>query len=70
MASVTVLSKTTREDQQVEVVLSKDGVRFTVVVPQSIVDLPEAYALYEVMAAKVCVRQARVGEIVDLIRRT
>lgn len=70
MAAVVVVGKSVREDQKVEVTLSKDGIRFTVVVPQSVAEAPEAHALYEVMAARVCARQAVVTGIVDLIRRT
>ena len=70
MAAVVIVGRRARDDGYTEVTLSKDLVRFTVVVPQRTEDLPESYALYEVMAQKVLARHGKVTGIVDLIRKT
>ena len=70
MARVVVVGKVYREDQQVEVTLSKDGARFTVVVSQQVDALPEALELYEIMGGTMRKRRDRIDEIVDLIRKT
>jgi hypothetical protein len=70
MAAVVVVGKVYREDQQVEVTRSKNGVRFTVVVSQQVDALPEALELYEIMGGVMRKRRDRIDEIVDLIRKT
>lgn len=69
MAATVVLGKVDRGDGQVEVTLSKDGDRFTVVVPLWVTALPEAVSLYEVMGCRIRDRQDRVRDIVERNRR-
>lgn len=54
---VVVVSRRRREDGQVEVTLSQDGTRFTVVVPAIVDAGDDAFAVYQIMANDVC-RQA------------
>lgn len=56
---VVVVSKTVRHDGSLEVVLSQDGTRFTIIVPAIVDSDPNAPALYQIIANGVC-KQANV----------
>lgn len=65
MAQVVVIQRVGRELGMVEVTLSCDGVRFTVHVPETLDESPDAESVYQAMA-DATVRQANdIAEIRD-----
>lgn len=58
-----VLSSRDKGNGTTEVTLSRDGVRFTAIVPTSMVGTENAAAMYEVMADRVTSENARLRRI-------
>lgn len=67
--AVVVVSRTKRPNGTTQVVLSQDGVRFTMVVPDAVDEAKDALDVYQIMADRQCAEQQRLNRIAEEGRR-